>query len=171
MALRSPPPSGWGSATGGAGGNGSEIARAASSGSGRSRPHHMRLAPDLVTPIGDFPILPSPARNLVAIAGPKGSHACSCSRIHWTRTGLPGIAAARSSGVGGDIIRAIMAVAASAFGMDAAHLVQRHSQHFRERLAQWKTPWRVSPDRHRTVLRFRDGAGWADRAVGQDRDG
>ncbi len=44
--------------------------------------------------------LPEPssvARTFVSIAGPYGSQACSSSRIHCTRTGLPGSARAISA--------------------------------------------------------------------------
>ena len=41
-----------------------------------------------------LPLPSSDAFSLVTIAGPNGSQACSCSRVHCTRTGTPGIARA-----------------------------------------------------------------------------
>ncbi len=44
-----------------------------------------------------LPAASSEAVTSVVIAGPNGSHVCSCSRIHCTRTGLPGTARAISA--------------------------------------------------------------------------
>ena len=57
---------------------------------------------------------------LVTIAGPNGSQACSCSRIHCTRTGTPGQRARDQGGVGRGIIGAVVAVTSGALDMDAA---------------------------------------------------
>ena len=44
-----------------------------------------------------LPLASSVAATSATIAGPKGSHACSSSRIHCTRTGMPGKARAISA--------------------------------------------------------------------------
>ena len=71
--------------------------------------------------------------------------------------------------VGGDIIGAIVAVAARALGMDAAHLVGRQAQQLGQGLAQRVDALAVRPHGDAVILPERHGAGGPDRAVHQAR--
>src|SRR3954462_5496923 len=64
---------------------------------GGSRPGVVANAPELVVPIDDVALAIHSSTNFGHHARRKGSHACSCSRIHCTRTGRPGRAWARSA--------------------------------------------------------------------------
>ncbi len=75
----------------------------------------------LVLPVDDVAALSSRACALVTIAEPYGSHVCSSSRIHCTRTGRPGNARGDQRGVGAGVVGAVVTVAAGAFHVDAAH--------------------------------------------------
>src|SRR6266403_3998808 len=89
MALRSPPPSGNGIGRGGGGANGCAICWAASI--DPAPPGRIEWVL-LQTSKFQCEIAPSPssdAFNLVTIAGPYGSQACSCSRVHCRLTGVP----------------------------------------------------------------------------------
>jgi hypothetical protein len=82
---------------------------------------------------------------LDTIGGPSGSDACSSSRIHCTRTGFAG--ARQQDRFGGDIVGAIMAVAARALDMDAVNQRLDDANQLRQHLAQGKYALAMSPDR------------------------
>ena len=71
-------------------------------------------------------------------------------------------------GVGGRVLVAVAAVAAGAFEIDAAHVLDRHREHLRELLAQIVGRLRGRPRRELAVAEFRDRAGRAGRSVGVD---
>ena len=60
---------------------------------------------------------------------------------------LPGQRARQQRGVGGDVVGAVVAVAARAFDVDAAHPVGRHLQQLGQRSAQRIDALAVGPDR------------------------
>src|ERR1700722_3402221 len=102
------------------------------------------------------PLSSSEALNLVTIAGPYGSQACSCSRIHCTRD---------QSRIRGGIVGAVMAVTPGALDMNAANALERHPQHFRDRLTIGIDALGMGPDRERAIDQLRDCAGRPDRAM------
>ena len=71
--------------------------------------------------------------------------------------------------IGGDIVGAIVAVAARALGVNAAYLAWRQAQQLGQGLAQRVDALAVRPYRHAAILPERHGAGWPDRAVHQAR--
>ena len=76
-----------------------------------------------------------------------------------------GQSAREQSRVGCRIVGAVVAVAARAFHVDAAHLLLGKAQHLGDRLAQREHALRVRPDGQRIAIERSDGAGRPDRAV------
>jgi hypothetical protein len=92
--LRSPPPSGNGSGFGAGTPNGCAICCAASIDPAPPGRIEWVLLQTSKFQSEILPLPSSDAFSFVTIAGPNGSQACSCSRIHCTRTGVPGKARA-----------------------------------------------------------------------------
>ncbi len=134
---------------------------------GGDRPGAMRVAPDIMAPAADAAVgaqrgfqldhhrraerLPA----MLLLAHPLQAHGTAGHR-----TGGKGC-------VGGNIVGAIVAVTARAFGMDAAHLVCRQAQQLGQGLAQRIDALAVRPHRDAVILPERHGAGWPDRPVHQ----
>ncbi len=71
----------------------------------------------------------------------------------------------KESGVAGYVVRAVMAVAARTFGMDAADLVRRQADQLGDGATQRIDALGMAPDSERTVLEPRHRTGRTDRAV------
>ena len=67
--------------------------------------------------------------------------------------------------IGGGVVGAVVAVAARAFHVDAAHLLGRQAEHLGDRAAQRDRRPGCASRPSAAVLEQRDGAGRADRAV------
>ena len=164
MALRLPPPVGNGS---GFGGRRRErrldVPRRREMSGGRGT-RGVRIAPHLVLPLGHVRAVQLRARSgdhhravrfpgVLVFAHPLHPH------------GAAGEGRRDERSVGACVVRAVVAVAAGAFHVDAAHALARHAKHLGDRVAQRIDALRVRPDRERAVLRERDGARGADRRV------
>ena len=94
---------------------------------------------------------------VLLLAGPLQAHRAARHRPRQQRR------------VGGGIVGAVVAVAAGALGMDAAHLLLRHPHHLGDGVAVRIDALRMGPDRQRVVVELRHRAGRPDRAVRQIR--
>ena len=98
----------------------------------RAGPRGMGVRPDRILPAGDAAIIDQRGANLALHGRPYGSNVCSCSRVHWTRIGIPGDRARDHRRIRRCIVRAVMAIAAGPLDVDAAHLLGRQAEHFRD---------------------------------------
>ena len=111
---------------------------------GAARTRRVGVAPHLVLPARDVAAVIEAGPRAVTIAGPKGSQACSWSRIHcggWVGRGRH----CHKGGIGGDVVGPIVTVAARALHMDATDLVLRQAQHLGERRAGRVDALRMRP--------------------------
>ena len=115
-----------------------------------------------------FPSAPTAPAISNSIAGPSGSHACSSSRLHCTRTGLPdGLRQQRR--VARDVVGAVVAVAPRAFGEDHANLLRRHREQRGDRRDELMSALRRRIDRRVVAADVGHGARRADRRVELER--
>jgi len=103
------------------------------------------------------PLRSSEAFSLVAIAGPDGSQACSCSRIHCRRPAARAVRARSGPHRPRHRPRRYGRNTGAFDGMQRT-LAGRHSQHFRDTLAIGIDALGMGPHRHRAVDELRNGA-------------
>ena len=118
----------------------------------------MGIAPHRVIPIDDIAIAVERSRSLRHHGRAEGFPAMLlfAHPLHAHRAA--GDRAGNQRGVGGSIVGAVVAIAAGAFHVDAAHLFRRQSQKFGNGLAVRIDPLRVAPDRDAAVVRPRNRA-------------
>ena len=132
---------------------------------GRLRPRRMRVAPHVVVPVDDAAFGIERGLRLhrhrgterlpgeLVVAHPLQPHRFARHRAREQR------------GVERDVVGAVVAVAAGAFGVDAADLRRRHLQRLHQLAAQREHALRMGPDRVLVVLEFRDRGRGADRGM------
>jgi hypothetical protein len=132
---------------------------------GTRRAGEVGRAAHRVVPVGDAPVRPQHGGDLghhrAAIGLPQVLLLAGV--LHPHRPAKQGVGQQRR--VARRIVGAVMAVAARALDVDAAHLDFGQRQHLGQRLAQGEHPLRMRPDGEARAVELRHRAGRADRAV------
>ena len=118
----------------------------------------MAFAPNLIIPIDDAACRIERRPDLADHAGRERLPAMFLFAHPLDLDRLPRHRLRQQRRVGGGVVGAIMPVASRSLGMDAAHLVERHTQHLRDRLLIGIDALGMSPDAGDTVVEHRDGA-------------
>ena len=122
-------------------------------GARRARPHRMRVAPHFVAPVSDLAHRVEPGRDLRHHSRPIRLPCLFLLAHPLQADRRAGHARGDQSRVPGRIVGAVMAVAARAFHMDAAYLVQRQPQHLGDRGPVWIDALGMGPDGNGAVNR------------------